>query len=52
MTVKLNVSCVEYQLLLKTALKYTLLLTYLQITLSILSLKGFCFVMIKYGLYF
>jgi len=52
MIVKLNYSCVDYRLLLKTALNYTLLLTYFHIILFIVSLEVFCFVLIKNGLYY
>ena len=52
MIVKLNYSCVEYQLLVKTVLNYTLLLIYLQIILPIVSLKFFCFVLIKPSVYY
>jgi hypothetical protein len=36
----------------KTALNYKLLLTYLQIILSIVLLKDLCFLLIKPGLYY
>ena len=51
MIVKLNYSCVDYQLLLKR-LKLHVAFTYFQIILSIVSLQIFRFVFIKHGSYY